>query len=67
MATDTTEASHTTGSAERWGPLWGARPADWALNEDRQSPTYEAALARVPLKPGQAVLDSAAASGRSCA
>ena len=57
MATDTTGASHTTGSAERWGPLWGARPADWALNEDRQSPTYEAALARVSLKPGQAVLD----------
>jgi SAM-dependent methyltransferase len=44
-------------SAERWGPLWGARPADWALSEDQQTPTYEAALARVDLKPGQLVLD----------
>ena len=57
MATETTQAAHATGSAERWGPLWGARPADWALNEDRQTPTYEAALARVELQPGQAVLD----------
>ncbi|MFL5829839.1 MAG: class I SAM-dependent methyltransferase [Solirubrobacteraceae bacterium] len=46
-----------TGSAERWGPLWGARPADWALSEDQQVPTYEAALDRVDLQPGQAVLD----------
>jgi SAM-dependent methyltransferase len=46
-----------TGSAERWGPLWGARPADWALSEDQQLPTYEDALARVGLEPGQLVLD----------
>jgi SAM-dependent methyltransferase len=45
------------GSAGRWGPLWGARPADWALSEDQQVPTYEAALARVGLEPGQLVLD----------
>jgi SAM-dependent methyltransferase len=45
------------GSAERWGPLWGARPADWALSEDQQVPTYEEALTRVGLEPGQAVLD----------
>ncbi len=44
-------------SAERWGPLWGARPADWALSEDQQNPTYEAALRRVDLEPGQLVLD----------
>jgi SAM-dependent methyltransferase len=54
MSTSTPQAS---GSAERWGPLWGARPADWALSEDQQTPTYEAALARVALKPGQLVLD----------
>ena len=47
----------STGSGERWGPLWGARAADWALSEDRQTPTYEAALERVELKPGQLVLD----------
>jgi SAM-dependent methyltransferase len=46
-----------TGSAERWGPLWGARPADWALSEDQQIPTYEQALERVDLRPGQLVLD----------
>ena len=46
-----------TGSAERWGPLWGARPADWALSEDQQVPNYEAALARVAVAPGQTVLD----------
>ena len=45
------------GSAQRWGPLWGARPADWALSEDQQVPTYEAALRRVDLRHGQLVLD----------
>jgi SAM-dependent methyltransferase len=44
-------------SAERWGPLWGARPADWALSEDQQVPTYEEVLRRVGLEPGQLVLD----------
>ena len=53
-ATNTTKR---VGSAERWGPLWGARPADWALLEDQQTPTYEAALSRVDLTPGQLVLD----------
>jgi SAM-dependent methyltransferase len=50
-------ATAVTGSAERWGPLWGARPADWALSEDQQVPTYEEALRRVGLEPGQLVLD----------
>lgn len=54
MSTTTQAAS---GSAERWGPLWGARPADWALSEDQQTPTYDAALGRVHLSPGQLVLD----------
>jgi len=49
--------SAAPGSASRWGPLWGARPADWALSEDRQLPTYEAALARSGLEPGWRVLD----------
>jgi SAM-dependent methyltransferase len=30
---------------------------DWALSEDQQIPTYEAALARIDLRPGQFVLD----------
>jgi SAM-dependent methyltransferase len=52
-----TEATELRGSAQRWGPLWGARPTDWALSEDRQTPTYEETLARVQLEPGQRVLD----------
>jgi SAM-dependent methyltransferase len=45
------------GSASRWGPLWGARPADWAISEDLQAPTYQAAIDRVGLTAGQRVLD----------
>jgi SAM-dependent methyltransferase len=52
-----------TGSATRWGPLWGARPADWALSEDRQLPTYEGALERTGLKPGWRVLDIGCGAG----
>jgi SAM-dependent methyltransferase len=52
-----TEVGTKSGSAERWGPLWGARPDDWALSEGQQIPTYEAALARVDLERGQLVLD----------
>src|SRR5262245_13218 len=51
------------GSAERWGPLWGARPADWALSEDLQRPTYEAALERVGLEPDWRVLDVGCGAG----
>ena len=53
----TTASSAVAGSASRWGMLWGSRPTDWALSEDRQVPTYEAALRRVGLEPGQRVLD----------
>jgi SAM-dependent methyltransferase len=55
MTTESTVRS--TSSASRWGPLWGARPDDWAASEDQQLPTYEAALRRVSLEPGQDVLD----------
>jgi SAM-dependent methyltransferase len=57
MASTSATSKPLSGSAERWGPLWGARPDDWALNEAQQVPTYEAALARVGLEPGQPVLD----------
>ena len=50
-------ATQSVGSAERWGPLWGSRPEDWALSEEQQIPGYEAALEHVPLEPGQRVLD----------
>ena len=59
----TTAPSAATGSASRWGPLWGARPADWAISEDRQLPTYEAALDRTGLGPGWRVLDIGCGTG----
>lgn len=52
-----------SGSAERWGALWGARPEDWAANEDKQTPTYEEAIRRVGMEPGQSVLDIGCGSG----
>jgi SAM-dependent methyltransferase len=58
-----TEVKAGSGSAERWGPLWGARPDDWALSEDQQIPTYEAALERVDLEAGQRVLDIGCGAG----
>jgi len=53
----------TSGSAERWGPLWGARPRDWAEDEDLQLPTYEEAIRRVGVSPGQRVLDIGCGTG----
>jgi hypothetical protein len=58
-----TASATGTGSASRWGPLWGARPADWALSEDLQQPTYEAALERTGLEPGWRVLDIGCGAG----
>jgi SAM-dependent methyltransferase len=56
-------STETSGSAERWGPLWGARPHDWAENEDQQIPTYEEAIRRVGIETGQRVLDLGCGSG----
>jgi SAM-dependent methyltransferase len=52
-----------TGSADRWGPLWGARPDDWARNEEQQLPTYEEAIRRVGIGIGHHVLDLGCGSG----
>jgi SAM-dependent methyltransferase len=52
-----TSTTSVRGSAERWGPLWGSRPADWAISEQQHVPGYEAALERIALEPGQRVLD----------
>ena len=59
----TTASSAATGSAGRWGALWGARPTDWALTEELQLPTYEAALARTGLERGAGVLDVGCGAG----
>ena len=59
-------ASPTTpskGSAERWGPLWGSRAADWARSEEMQMPGYEEAVRRVGLTRGQRVLDVGCGAG----
>ncbi|HEU0335436.1 MAG TPA: class I SAM-dependent methyltransferase [Gaiellaceae bacterium] len=56
-------ATATAGSAGRWGPLWGARPADWAVNEEQQLPTYEEAIRRVGLGAGQRVLEVGCGTG----
>src|SRR5437899_11923130 len=56
-------ATVSPGSANRWGPLWGARPDDWALSEDQQLPTYEAALERTGLESGWHVLDVGCGAG----
>jgi SAM-dependent methyltransferase len=58
-----TEVETRSGSAGRWGPLWGARPDDWALSEDQQIPSYEEALARVGLEQDQIVLDIGCGAG----
>jgi SAM-dependent methyltransferase len=59
----TTTSASTVGSASRWGPLWGARPADWAISEDLQVPTYAAALDRVGRIAGRRVLDIGCGAG----
>ena len=59
----TRHATASPGSATRWGPLWGARPAHWALSEDQQLPTYEAALEHTGLEPGARVLDVGCGAG----
>jgi SAM-dependent methyltransferase len=51
------------GSAERWGPLWGSRPRDWAANEEQQLPTYEAAIRHVGIREGQRVLELGCGTG----
>ena len=52
-----------TGSAARWGPLWGARADDWARTEEQQLPAYEEALRRIGLEPGDRVLDVGCGTG----
>src|SRR5919109_2725964 len=51
------------GTAEKWGPLWGARPRDWAEHEEQQVPTYEDAIRRVGVTPGQRILDVGCGTG----
>ncbi|MBI2822709.1 MAG: class I SAM-dependent methyltransferase [Acidobacteria bacterium] len=52
-----------SGSAGRWGPLWGAQPDDWAWTEQQQIPTYEEVIRRVAIKAGERVLDVGCGAG----
>lgn len=58
-----TSTTATTGSAARWGPRWGSRPADWAATEEQQLPTYEDAIARLGIGVGSHVLEVGCGSG----
>lgn len=58
-----TATTTPTGSAERWGPLWGARARDWAATEEQQLPTYEEAIRRVGIGAGQRVLEVGCGTG----
>src|SRR5215210_3935634 len=61
--TDMASTAAAKGSAERWGPLWGARPRDWARTEEDIVPGYREAIRRVGLAPGQSVLDVGCGTG----
>jgi SAM-dependent methyltransferase len=51
------------GSAARHGHTWGARAADWALNEEQQVPTYEAVADRIGVSAGRRVLEVGCGTG----
>jgi SAM-dependent methyltransferase len=58
-----TATTSTIGSAARHGATWGARATDWALNEEQQVPTYEAALDAVEPVAGLRILEVGCGSG----
>src|SRR5512132_694529 len=57
-ATDAVETK-----AELWGRLWGMRAGEWALTEEQQLPTYEAAIDRLRIGDGHRVLEVGCGSG----
>jgi SAM-dependent methyltransferase len=55
------------GTAVRHADIWSVRAQDWAEIETQQLPTYEAALDRVGVAPGDRVLDIGCGSGMALA
>jgi SAM-dependent methyltransferase len=53
----------STTTAERNGAAWGARARDWGDTEAQQIPTYEEAIRRAGIGPGQTVLDVGCGTG----
>ena len=51
------------GSAERWGPLWGARPDDWASARSNSSRATRRRSSGSALEPGRRVLDVGCGAG----
>ena len=58
-----TSTTITSERAEKLGELWGARAADWSATEERNAPSYEAALRELPPLSDRRVLDLGCGAG----
>ena len=56
-------ATQQAGDTERWGTLWSTHAQDWAAIEEQQLPTYDEAIRRVGIAPGQRVLEVGCGTG----
>lgn len=61
-----TDTPTAVGSAPIQGPLWGARPRDWAAQEERHHIIYDRTWPLVDVPAGGAVLDVGCGAGTFC-